>query len=244
MLLDKKSQAAFNHIKKIKLSNKKNWSKGWARGQTKRVQVFYLIIPGNFCELIITNLTEHLTGKSDTCFLGLSQTCYLESAQRAFRPVFVDMSFQNTEGLGALAEWQPEFHLKCGLCLSGLSSFPPLGSLDSPRTLQRGWSVTALTLPCYNHCRQRADLAAEGLRVGVSDRSPGSAAEARGIRERPGGAPGPRGADRGHRAGAQVRALCGCQCWHWALGPSEDSVESFPRHSQGGAGELASPVLS
>lgn len=36
-------------------------------------------------------------------------------------------------------------------------------------------------------------------------RHQGAEEEARGVRVRPGGAPGPRRADRGHRAGAQVK---------------------------------------
>lgn len=58
---------------------------------------------------------------------------------------------------------------------------------------------------CPPSPRQRGDAEAEGLRDGhpVGHQSPHQ--EARSLRERPGGAPGPRGADRRHRPGAQVR---------------------------------------
>lgn len=53
-------------------------------GRQIRVQVFYLIISDNFHGLVITSLTERHAGTSDAS-LGVTQACYLECAQCAFR---------------------------------------------------------------------------------------------------------------------------------------------------------------
>ena len=66
-------------------------------GRQIRVQVFYLIIPDNFHGLVITRLTEHHTGKSDASS-GITQTCYLDCAQHAFRASQVALMVRNSPG--------------------------------------------------------------------------------------------------------------------------------------------------